>query len=642
MTIEVLERSVTSDDQNTVKNGYVLSFMVGGYDSFGIGLPMLPPAYWSAGRDTVLRSTIGHEAMWAAAVAKSITKQASLGFTVEDSDNSDRRTNRAQQLLLMTQAGQGWVPFISLHLRDFLLTDNGAFVEIIRASNARGSKIIGLMALESKRCQRTGDPNNPVIYSDTKGREHVLKDYQVLTFSDLPSTNIELCGVGFCAASRAYRKITMLAAIETYLYEKVTGSKATELHLLSGISQKTIQSILSTSDEEQARQGALLYKSVVVAAVMGDTPVQGYRIPISEIPDGFDAKLERDNAYLVYANAIGIALQDLQPLSGQGLGTGTQSVILDEAAEGYGLAAWRKDFTHKLNTFVLPETTTLFFATNDIRDQKARAEVSKMRADTRSTMLQTGEITALQALQMAADEGDVPKEFLPTDETANDSLTDTEKPVDMPAAEKAASLPPSSALRQALLLLTTKASVSLPPSKDDLSDDLAPIMEKALKGIGEATTHLSTGTQTPDEWADAVMGALTEGHREAYRIGGGTNDQIVERALKEQRGYLDAFLDTIRKEGWKEGYASRAQMYGEAIKASYWRGKTRGYPLPAMPGDGTTQCLTRCKCRWEIQDLDGENNADAYWRMGAAEHCQSCSQREKDWAPLQIRNGELQ
>lgn len=639
MTIEVLERSVTSADQNEVKNGYVMSFMVGSYDGFGVGLPMLPPSYWSPARDATLRSTIGHEAMWAAAIHKAITKQAALGFTVEDTDNSDRRANRTQNLLLATQAGQGWVPFISLHLKDYLLADNGAFVEIVRASNARGSKIIGLLALESKRCQRTGDADYPVIYTDSKGRDHVLRDYQVLCFSDMPSTNVELNGVGFCAASRAYRKIAILSAIETYLYEKVTGNKATELHFLSGISQNTLKSMLTTADQEQVKNGAFLYKGVMVTGTLGDQPVQGYRVPIAEIPDGFDPKQERDNAYLIYANAIGVAVQDIQPLSGQGLGTGTQSVILEEAAEGYGLAAWRKDFTHKLNTFVLPETTTVFFATNDIRDQKAKAEVSKLRADTRATMLQTGEITSLQALQMAADDGDVPKEFLPDDETANDSLTDTEKPVDTQAAVKAASLPPSVALRQALTSLRTKA-VSSPPT--DLPDNLASIMDKTLTAIADASSSLASGALSLEDWSDAVMDALTEGHKEAYRVGGGTNEQVVEKALKEQLRYLNRFRDAIADDGWQESYKSRAEMYAESVKASYWRGKTRDYPLPAMPGDGTTQCLTRCKCQWEIQDLEGENNADAYWRMGAVEHCQTCSQRATDWAPLKIRNGELQ
>ena len=53
---------------------------------------------------------------------------------------------------------RGWVPFLNMHLRDYLLTDNGAFVEVVRASAASGSRIIGPAHLDSARCTRTADP----------------------------------------------------------------------------------------------------------------------------------------------------------------------------------------------------------------------------------------------------------------------------------------------------------------------------------------------------------------------------------------------------------------------------------------------------------------------------------------------------
>ncbi len=110
---------------------------------------------------------------------------------------------------------------------------------------------------------------------------------------------------------------------------------------------------------------------------------------------------------------------------------------------------------------------------------------------------------------------------------------------------------------------------------------------------------------------------------------------------KAQLEYLAAFRDEIQGAAWQPGWAARAQMYADSITNPYWSGKTRGWALPAMPGDGTTQCLTHCKCAWEIETLAGDGNADAYWRLGAAEHCQTCTQRAHEWSPLQIRGGEL-
>lgn len=436
---EVIRQSVTAGDHETVG---------GGVFHLLLAAPMVAPrprlpAYWTKERDFVLAASVQLEDMWASAIGKAITKQAALGWKVTDTNDSDLRTKRAQALLHQAEAGQGWVTFLSKHLRNYLTTDNGAFVEIVRASSAYGSRILGIMHLDSHRCTRTGDPARPLLYRDLKQQEHVLKAHQVLMFADMPDPSESYFGVGHSAASRAWKTITKLAAIETYLSEKVTGDRATAIHIINGVSEQQLEGALVTADAEKQRKGIVLYKgAIVIPSMVKDAKPEVATIPLAEIPDGFDAKQERDNAYVIYANAIGIPVQDIQPLSGQGLGTGTQTIILDEAAEGQGLAAWRKQFEHAMNEFVLPETTTFVFSTNDIRDQKAKADVQAVRAGTRAAQIASGEITAEQALQMAVDSEDVPREFLPSDDlTPGGTLQDDQKPLDEPQQPAAETVP---------------------------------------------------------------------------------------------------------------------------------------------------------------------------------------------------------
>ena len=121
---------------------------------------------------------------------------------------------------------------------------------------------------------------------------------------------------------------------------------------------------------------------------------------------------------MIHANAIGIPVQDIQPLSGQGLGTGTQTLILAEAAEAQGWPSWRQQWLHAQNEVVLPASTTFSWADkNDTRDQKAKAEVAKLRADTRASQIMSGEISVAQAQQLGVDAGDLPREFIVHDET---------------------------------------------------------------------------------------------------------------------------------------------------------------------------------------------------------------------------------
>lgn len=96
----------------------------------------------------------------------------------------------------------------------------------------------------------------------------------------------------------------------------------------------------------------------------------GVLVTLAELPDRFNRKEETDLAILTYANSIGLDVQDLQPLTGQQLGAGAQSQVLDEKSKGKGLAAWRQGFMHELNEAVLDERTTFAFIENDYRDQE--------------------------------------------------------------------------------------------------------------------------------------------------------------------------------------------------------------------------------------------------------------------------------
>ena len=164
--------------------------------------------------------------------------------------------------------------------------------------------------------------------------------------------------------------------------------------------------------------------------------------------------------------------------------------------------------------------------------------------------------------------------------------------------------------------------------------------------IGAATSALETGQGTPDQWYDEVARQLRRYSLAANVSGSGGDAQraVVDEYVKTQLDFLGAFRDEIKAaDEWSPAWNSRAQMYAQSIKAPWWSGATRGWALPAMPGDGTTSCLTRCKCSWRIDALDGDGNADAYWIYGATEgHCQTCQQRSEEWNPIRIRGGELQ
>lgn len=428
------------DRKGSVTEGDTKAFVVYGgmglFDTFPIQQTIAAkpglPAWWSPVRDALLSQSLHLEDMWAAAVAKAVTKQAARGFTIEDSEDSQVRVERSQRTLLWYD-GSVWSLGIQKWLQDFLLTDNGAFMEVERDGRQPWARATALWHLDSQCCFRTGNPRYPVVYWSGDGQWHKLRYDQVIAVADMPSPRRMARGIGLCAASRAWNTITKLSAVETYFREKITGSRTLAIHIVNGLSRQQLSDALASSDDEQERKNFYVYKGVlVVPTVKADAPPSLVTIPLAEVPDGFDVAEERKDAYLRYANALGIPVQDVQPLSGQGLGTGTQTIILAEEAEGYGLAAGMRALTQSINTFVLPKATTFSLSNaNDARERLQKASADKAQAEVLGLLVTMGALTALQAQNIAADEGLIPKEFVPNDATAGGTLSDDEKPIEV-------------------------------------------------------------------------------------------------------------------------------------------------------------------------------------------------------------------
>jgi len=427
---DVLRKSVTKDDYNKDggRSGNIMHFWMpagmGGLTS----LPPVPPGWWSTARDDVLRSTILYESMWSSAIYIAITKIAALTWNVKG--DVPLQVRRAQDLLLHCNEGQGWSKFIQKHLRDFLLTDNGAFIEIVRTSGAPGSKIIGLVHLDSRRCRRTGDPAVPVIYRDRKGYEHYLRDHQVLTMSDLPDPSETYYGVGLCAASRAYRAIYKLTALETYVAEKVSGRRPLAIYLTNNINKDQLDDAIQLAEQSANATGHTTYMGAIVMTNIDPsvTPAVA-KIDLAGLPDGFMAADERLQSLLTYADAIGIDPQEIDPklLASRSQNSGSQSRVIDDKSSSRGLISYRQGLSYFMNWEVLPERVWFYFRERDFRDQKQRADVDATLIDNATKMVAGGFLEDIEARQYLVDQEVLEQEYMPIDITTTTILDDEDK-----------------------------------------------------------------------------------------------------------------------------------------------------------------------------------------------------------------------
>lgn len=581
---EVKKHSVTKDDtpegMGLTMWNFSLASPLGGRSDL--------PAFWSRQRDAALRATIYRESLWASSVHIAVTKMASQGWELRGTQR--RVLARWQELLLAADGGQSWVSFLQKQLMDYTTTGNGEFVEIVRASNARGSRIIGLMHLDSLRMTRTGDLRTPYLYRDRYNRLHEIKYWQCISLADMPDPSEMWFGTGHClhgetlirlangttrkirdlvaeqyggdvlsigadgrikasrvtnwyanpigerqmlnlrgegtsdstasvwltddhpvltvngyrnagdlgrgaalvvvpeldaapavsqlysavvssgippdgaqqtvycidvagthnfitasgivvhncAAERAWNPIKKMSAMEQFLYEKVSGRRSLAIHIVNGMSELQFRNAVTAASEEASQKGAIVYMGSTVIPVQGDIPPVLVTIPLASIPNGFDRKQEFDIGVLQYADALGIDVQDIQPLTGRAVGTGAQSRVLDDKSAGKGLAAWRSKFSHMLNEYVTPDSVTFYFYERDYTERQREADIRATNAGTVSGMVKDKLLVPLQGQQLLVDWDVLPKSMLPQYGDTDETLADDEKPEPPPSPEQVA------------------------------------------------------------------------------------------------------------------------------------------------------------------------------------------------------------
>lgn len=558
MSDDVRRHSVTAQDTYE-RNGGPVTIMLGpsswgGILSSGLlegvkGATGLP-AYGTKAADAILAETPLIENMWASAVNTTLSKQVAIGFQINDRTKNARRIDRAKDLLLNFDGSYSYG--LARHVRDYLTTDNGAFIEIVRSSSARGSRIVGLMHLDSLRTYRTNDRDYPVVYQDYRGEFHRLRHEEVIMLSDMPSARIEHRGLGMCAARRAFETILKLTAIETFVREKVSGSRNLAIHIVNGISDMQLRDALSSSDEAQNQRGYVVYKGSTIIPMLRSENPSVVTIPLAEVPDGFNADSERKDAYLRYANALGVFVGEIQPLSGQGMGTGTQTVVLEEAAEGRGMAAWRKAFTLALSHHVFPSTTTFTFSASDVRERKMKMDMMSTAAMAMRNFLDTQVLTGEQVRNYLVDEGVFPREFISFDATQEASSNDTDPLIQAYAAAPAEPIQIPNAIRKLYKLGAEYDAMNVP--KPTQPGQPAPGAPGAPAMPAPPQLEVSIpGTETKDADGNDVSGTTITMPESIQKLYGykGANPKKMLAQIIEQYG-MDTVLDLLENEEWPE------------------------------------------------------------------------------------------
>ena len=182
-------------------------------------------------------------------------------------------------------------------------------------------------------------------------------------------------------------------------------------------------------------------------------------------------------------------------------------------------------------------------------------------------------------------------------------------------------------------------------------EEFEELSEAAANTAKALMVRFKSGEITASEWRSRMEATIKRLYEGVFSISGlsllDEEADYLREKIQFQLERLDAFEEDLEEKEFDERWFSRAGLYILSAYAVYvyadiYRSHKFSIPLPAYPGEGTV-CLTNCKCVWDIDPINPTNgDYDAYWKLGAVEHCSTCVTRNALWSPVRIRGWELQ
>lgn len=407
------------------KNGGALTRdRLSDYIIYAAGMADNMPAWGTAPRerDQKLRTFWTTEPILAGALLSVSTRYSGFEWDLE---GPDKMIAMYERILHSSQHGYGWNALMMPFLQDYLGQDNGAFMEIVRTDDAPTAPVVQLNHLDSNQCTRTGVPSTPVVYHDRNGDAHLLKWYQVLMFTEMPSPIEKQVGRQVCAVSRVLESSRLMRDVTQFKRERANGQDSKQIHVVTGVSTQRIDDAINDARTQSTQEGYARYtRAVVIGSVNPEAQARVASIDLAKLPDGYDEEKAQRDYVTVLAMCFGVDYQDLAPLPTGSMGSGAQAEVLAVKARGRGPTMFMRNVEFAFNYHgILPQNVKFGYGNQDAAQDLDNAKLRTMRAEERAMRIKSGEISPEIARELAVAAGDLTQEQM-------DAMADYVPPAD--------------------------------------------------------------------------------------------------------------------------------------------------------------------------------------------------------------------
>lgn len=351
--------------------------------------------YWQACHNTLVQG----------AVSNLVKRIAATPWEIVGGRNLSRRY---QDMLQQAEFGMGYKVLLKKMLTDYFTQDGGGVIEII----GRGDKekplpgqVEGLAHLDRWRCAFTGSVEHPVAYFPRKGGVIYLHRTRVKRFIDMPSADEDLFNNGQCALSRVIGTMNSQILMGRYQGEKLGNEPPAGLIVFNNVKPQSVEDVKRMHDADRQREGSNTYNPIeYIEGNDPENPVKVEFVPFAQLPDHFN---EREYTE-IHVNKIALALgedpQEVWPLTGQPLGTGTQSRILDAKGKAKTFGDLLDDLKIFFNLDVLPESLEYIHKHRDGDQDRQIADTAQVWAGVSTALLNNGQVDPEMANRLLANQ----------------------------------------------------------------------------------------------------------------------------------------------------------------------------------------------------------------------------------------------
>jgi len=419
-------------------------------------------------------------------------------------------------------------------------------MEVIGAGKKDGpirGPALGLAHLDSTRCRRKKDSEYPIAYIDEDGYQYKLHRTRVAYASDMPSSAVEMRGVGFSAISRCINVGQNLVDMSIFRQEKLGSRPFRGIMFTPGIPTDVVQSTMEMASEMMDNQGLRRFARIPILGG-GDTSARFELVGLSSLPDGFDEETSTRLGMFAIALAFGVPIRWIWPAATSGA-TKADAMYQHIAGLGGGIGRVLKTLTyllggdprgsrHTVGKFLPPHLRLVFDFQDDEQD-RMKSEIAERRMGTLEKGIGVGLYTLRVAREKALEAGDISQAQFNQMELAEGRLPSGEDVLTLFYAG-------DDVTRQML-------DLGVPDALDVATNDVAQMLIAIESRMAQVRDIISSaGSVKRKEVAKQAMAALNK-LRDTYQEAAKKQPDVAEDEPSAQDDAADSEQDEQAQEG---------------------------------------------------------------------------------------------